>query len=387
VKRHNGEGHVRLRTDGRWEARLSYVDAEGRSRRVSFYGATADDVREQMKTGRDRVDAEAPVRDSTQRLGDYLEHWITDVLEVSDRAAATKSLYRRLARTHVIPALGSRPLGNLLKSDIEGLLGKMKRKGLSQSTLKSTYIVLRLALASAVADGLLASNPAMKITTPQVDREEAVFLTPAQARALLLAIGDLRYGVAVKLALATGMRRGEVAGLKWTDVYLDKGYLKVRRTLNRIDGALVTSTPKTKHSRRDVPLTPAVVAMLKAHKAAQAAERLQAGDRWIDEGWVFSTALGAKTDPRASILRTVEIAAKRAKYLDDDGVEQTGVPASVHALRHAAGSAMVEAGHSLPTVRDILGHSSVQITGDIYSHPGSAASRAAVGDWTAELGL
>ena len=83
----------------------------------------------------------------------------------------------------------------------------------------------------------------------------------------------------------------------------------------------------------------------------------------------------------------MEIAAKRAKYLDDDGVEQTGVPASVHALRHAAGSAMVEAGHSLPTVRDILGHSSVQITGDIYSHPGSAASRAAVGDWTAELGL
>jgi integrase len=386
MKRLNGEGQIRQRSDGRWEARMT-VDVGGARKRVSFYGATAEDVREQMKGGRDRADREEPIRDSTRRFADYAEHWLDNVLDVSDRATATKSLYRRLTRTHLIPALGGKPLGALVKSDIEALLGRLKRKGLSQSSIKQCYLVLRMTLTSAVADGLIASNPATKITTPQVDREEADFLTPIQSRALLAALGDLRYADAVRLTLATGMRRGEVAGLKWSDVDLRKGQLRVRRTLNRIDGELVCSTPKTEKSRRTVPLTTATVAMLKSHKAAQAVERLAAGDRWVDEDWVFSTAFGGCTDPRLSVLRTVEIAAKRAVWVDDEGVERTGLTASAHALRHAAGSAMVDAGASLPTVRDILGHSSVAITGDIYSHPPEASARAAVDGWAGELGL
>ncbi|MFM8857464.1 MAG: tyrosine-type recombinase/integrase [Actinomycetota bacterium] len=377
TKRHNGEGAVRQRPNGLWEGRLSYVDADGVRRRHSFYGPTAQAVREQMKGGRTRVEAEKPVKDSTRNLGDYLEHWITDVLEVSDRAESTKDQYRRLARKHLIPALGSKPIGKVLKSDIEGLLGRMQRAGLSQSTRKSTFIVLRLALASAVGDKLIAANPAGAIATPQVDREEAVFLTPEQARALLAATEGLRYADALKLALATGMRRGEVAGLKWSDVNLEAGFLQVRRTLNRVDGKLQFATPKTKRSRRRIPLTPWVVTMLRAHKATQAAERLKAGELWVDEDLVFSTATGGVVDPRSSILRTVEIAAKKA---DIEG-------ATVHALRHAAGSAMVDAGASLPVVRDILGHSSVSITGDVYSHVIEASTRAAVDGWTEQLGM
>ncbi len=376
-KRHKGEGTVRLRSDGRWEARLTYIDRDGTRRRVSFYGATAEAVREQMKDGSERAQRQEPIRDSTQTLGDYAEHWITGVLEVSDRAEATKDQYRRLLRKHVIPALGRKPLGKLLKSDIEGLLGRMKTSGLSQSTRKSTFIALRLTLASAVADGLIATNPAVKITTPQVDREEAAFLTPEQARALLAATDGLRYATALRLTLATGMRRGEVAGLKWADVDLEKGHLQVRRTLNRVDGKLQFATPKTARSRRRLPLTPAVVNMLKTHKAAQAAEKLKAGERWHEEGLVFCNAFGGRVDPRSSILRTVEIAAKKAKI---EG-------ATVHALRHAAGSAMVDAGYSLPTVRDLLGHSSVSITGDIYTHPTEAAARAAVDAWSEQLGM
>jgi integrase len=386
-KRHNGEGQVRQRSDGRWEARITVVAADGSRKRVSFYGATAEAVRDQMKTGRDRADKREPIRDSTRRFGEYGQHWLDNVLDVSDRAAATKSLYRRLMKTHLIPALGGKPLGKLVKSDVEALLGRLKRQGLSQSSVKQVFLVLRMTLTSAVDDGLLASNPAAKITTPQVEREEADFLTPAQSRALLAALGDLRYADAVRLTLATGMRRGEVAGLKWSDVDLRKSVLRVRRTLNRIDGELVAGMPKTEKSRRTIPLTEATVAMLKRHKATQAAERLAAGDQWIDEDWVFSTALGGRTDPRLSILRTVEIAAKRAKWVDDEGVEHTGLVASAHALRHAAGSAMVDAGASLPTVRDILGHSSVAITGDIYSHPPEASARAAVDGWAGELGL
>lgn len=377
TKRHNREGTLRKRADGRWEGRLSYVDGEGARRRASFYGPTAESVREQMRDGRARADTEAPVKDSTRSFGDYLEHWIDDVLEISDRAESTKEQYGRLARKHLIPALGRKAIGKVLKSDIESLLGRMQRAGLSQSTRKSTFIVLRLALGSAVGDNLIAANPAEAIPTPQVDREEAAFLTPEQARALLAATEGLRYAGALRLALATGMRRGEVAGLKWSDVDLEKGHLQVRRTLNRVAGKLQFATPKTARSRRRIPLTPAVVTMFKTHKAAQAAEKLKAGDRWLDEGLVFCNALGGRVDPRSSILRTVEIAAKKAEI---EG-------ATVHALRHAAGSAMVDAGYSLPTVRDLLGHSSVSITGDIYTHPTEASARAAVDSWTEQLGM
>lgn len=376
-RRSNGEGLVRKRADGRWEARLTYVDPAGARKTVSFYGPTEADVRDQLKTGRERAERFEPVRDSAQTLGGYLEHWIT-ALEASDRKPSTVSQQRGLLKRHVIPALGRTPLGKLLPSDISTLLGRMKRAGLSDSTRKSTFLALRVALAGAVADGLIAANPAAKLTTPKIHREEADYLTPEQSRLLLSHLGGLRYEAAVRLMLSTGMRRGEVAGLEWRDFSVDaegRGSLRVRRTTNRIDGKLVTTTVKTAKSRRTIPLGVSTAQMLRAHKAAQAAERLAAGDRWQDSGRIFATELGGEVDPR-NLNRTVEIAAKKA-----------GIKASAHALRHAAGSAMVEAGFSLPTVRDILGHSSVQITGDIYSHPSEAAARAAVDSWAEQLGM
>lgn len=101
---------------------------------------------------------------------------------------------------------------------------------------------------------------------------------------------------------------------------------------------------------------------------------------------VFATELGHQVEA-SDILRTVKLAAKRVKWIDDSGTAQTGIEATAHALRHAAGSAMVDAGASLPIVRDILGHSSVAITGDIYSHPPEASARAADDGWTQQLGI
>ena len=328
-----------------------------------------------MGKGRDRASRQEPIKDSVQRFGDYCEHWITAVLEPGDRKPSTVDQQRRLTRVHVIPALGRKPIGAVLPSDITAMLARLKRAGRSDSTRKSVFLVTRVILASAVVDGLIASNPAAKLTTPKVHREEAVYLTPEESRLLLSHLGGLRYEAAVRLMLATGMRRGEVAGLDWSAVDLTKGELRVRRTVARVDGELVASTPKTERSRRTVPLDPSTVEMLKTHKAAQAAERLKAGELWQNSGRVFATEHGGPVEPR-NLLRTVEIAAKKA-----------GITASAHALRHAAGSAMVAAGASLPTVRDILGHWSVAITGDIYSHPTEAAARAAVDGWAEQLGI
>jgi integrase len=138
----------------------------------------------------------------------------------------------------------------------------------------------------------------------------------------------------------------------------------------------VFSEPKTDRSRRTVPLSPAVVAMLRKHRAAQAAERLRAGNQWRESGLVFTTELGAPVDPR-NLLRVIEVAAHAA------GVERVGV----HTLRHSAAVGWLESGVHIKAVADLLGHSSISITGDIYGHTSDETARSAVDGWSGALGL
>ena len=142
--------------------------------------------------------------------------------------------------------------------------------------------------------------------------------------------------------------------------------MRVDATLSRVGKELLITEPKTERSRRTVPLSPAMVALLRSQKARQAAERLRAGDQWVDEGLVFTTELGTKVDPR-NILRTVELAAKKA------GLDKLGV----HTLRHSAATGWLESGVHIKAVSDLLGHSSISITSDVYAHLLEDAGRAA----------
>ena len=168
----------------------------------------------------------------------------------------------------------------------------------------------------------------------------------------------------------------EYAGKTWLHVNLTDGSLKVAATLSRVGAELVTTEPKSPRSRRTIPLSPAVVSMLKAHRATQAAERLHAGNQWTDSGLVFTTEFGAPVDPR-NMLRTVELAAAKAK------IENVGV----HTLRHSAAVAWLEDGVHIKAVADLLGHSSISITGDIYGHTSDATTRAAIDGLSGALGL
>ena len=180
------------------------------------------------------------------------------------------------------------------------------------------------------------------------------------------------------LIAATGLRKGEALALSWdrSIVNLDEGWLKVRKTLGRVGTELEFSEPKTERSRRAVPLSAAVVAVLRKHKAAQAAERLRAGDQWTETGLVFTTEFGTPVDPR-DFLRVIEDAAKAA------GVDGVGV----HTLRHSAAVGWLEAGVHIKAVADMLGHSSISVTGDIYGHTSDGTARAAVDGWSGVLGL
>ncbi len=251
-------------------------------------------------------------------------------------------------------------------------------RALSDSTIRSTYTVLRAGLDGAVRDGLMARNPATLVTRPSVERREAKHLDGAAVAAVLKEAQGSRYFPALALIASTGLRKGEALALRWDTkiVNLDDGWLKVRSTVGGVGGALVFSEPKTDRSRRTVPLSPAVVTMLRRHKTAQAAEKLRAANQWRDSGLVFTNEFGGPVDPR-NLLRVIETAAMAAN------VEGVGV----HTLRHSAAVGWLESGVHIKAVADLLGHSSISITGDIYGHTSDDTARAAVDGWSGVLGL
>ena len=225
-------------------------------------------------------------------------------------------------------------------------------------------------------DGLIARNPAAVVKRPGAERGEAMHLNDADLTAVLRAAQESRYHPALVLIAAIGLRKGEALALRWDKVDLDAGMLRVAATVMRINGRLVLSEPKTDRSRRVVPLAPAVVAMLRRHRTTQKEDRMRAGDQWRDSGLVFTTELGGPVDPR-NLLRVMESAAKTA------GVQGVGV----HTLRHSAAVGWLEAGVHIKAVADLLGHSSVAVTGDVYGHTSDDTARAAVDGRAGKLGL
>jgi integrase len=263
-------------------------------------------------------------------------------------------------------------------SHVEGWVVELRRKGLAESTIRSAYTVLRAVLDTAVRDGVTATDPAAAVRRPKVTSKEASHLTPAQVAKLLTEAQRSRYASLFELLVHTGLRRGEALSLRWADIDLDRGTLQVRGTLARIDGALVVTEPKTAKSKRVLPLSDSAARVLRNVQHVQAAERLLAGSAWRETGFVFTTETGEPCDPR-NALRAFKVAAARA-----------GVPdAGLHTLRHSAASVMLTNGVPLKVVSEILGHSSIAITGDVYGHVSPDVSRDAVrtlGDVLANLG-
>lgn len=378
AKRANGQGTVYKRADGRWEGRVSYTDPDtGKPRRQAVYGKTQRAALAEMKKIRDRLDAGQPARDASVTLAAFLARWRATTLAVSDRAATTRELYASLARKHLEGApIGAVALDKLRPYHVEAMILAQREAGLADSTVRSIYGVLRLALDVAVRDSLLARNPAAQVQRPGLKRQEARYLGGDEVTKLLAAARSSRYWPALVLIAGTGIRRGEACGLAWDAVDLDAGTMRIASTVSRVGGELVTAEPKTERSRRMVPLSPALVKLLKAHRTEQAAEQLRAGDQWQASGVVFATEFGGPVDPR-NLLRVVQVAADTAKL---EGV-------GTHTLRHAAAVGWLESGVHIKAVADLLGHGSIAVTGDIYGHTSDDTARAAVDGLTSRLGL
>ncbi len=366
------------RTDGRYAVTLRYEDPiTGQRKRGYFYGKTQAEAHAKANAARERLAQGSPVRDANRTLSEWLDEWRETFLKASDRAQATKTLYDGLTRRHVETHLGAIQLHRLKPSDVTRLLLAMQQAGKSASTRRNAYAALRAALDDAVSNGLLAANPVEKVRRPRADRHEARALTPEEVAGLLKAADGLRYLVALKVILGTGLRRGEVLALRWADVDLDRAEARVKGSLVRLDGVLAVSGTKTARSRRAISLSPSMVGLLKAHRSAQAAERLAAGNLWDETGFVFTTEFGKPVDPR-NLLRAVVIARRNAGLSADIGV---------HTLRHTYATTALLNNVPLHVVSRNLGHSSIAITADTYGHLTDAAAQSAAEAVSMALGL
>ena len=204
---------------------------------------------------------------------------------------------------------------------------------------------------------MVSRNVAKLVDPPRVPKHEITPLTPEQARQLIESAVDDRHLALYLTALGTGLRQGELLGLRWEDVDLDAGRLRVRHTLANVKGTLTLLEPKTDRSRRTVMLADAVVTALRAHRTRQRMERLVSGSRWVDSGHVFTTLHGTPYHA-ATITRAFQAALTRA-----------GLPrCRFHDLRHAAATFLLAEGMTLEDVKNLLGHSSITLTSNTYGH-------------------
>jgi integrase len=369
-KRANREGSVYQRKDGRWVASLSYRTQTGqRKRRYSYHKSRgeADDALTEMKAARKRGAAHHTGR--SPRLGEYLVSWLRDSVAVS---VGPKTLegYEVACRVHIIPVLGDVKLKDLTARKIQTLNAQKMREGLSVRTRHNIHATLKRALKQAVSWGELPANPADGIAPPkapvedEVGGEEIKALTNDEAERLFAAArerGD-RFRNLYVVAVRTGLRQGELLGLKWGDLNLgaDPASLTLRRSLAaRIGGGTYFTPTKRKRQRRRVVLLEEAAQALRDQRELQAEEREKARGRWRENGLVFPSTLGTPMNARNLYARHFKPLVRSAEIPD----------ISFHDLRHTFATIMLfDWGASPRFVQEALGHSSIKITMDIYGH-------------------
>ncbi len=355
-KRGNGEGSITKRNDGRWMARFTVHTAKGPKRR-HVYGKTRKEAADKLaRMLSDRV--EGIVYDNeNMTVGEYLDVWLKN----SVRGSIRQSTYDRdvyLVENHVKPALGRIKLKNLSSAHVQGFYQDRLDAGLSASTVHKVHTILHKALARAVAWQMVPRNVTDAVEPPRPAPREMRPLSPAEARKLLDAAQGDRLEALYVLAVTTGMRQGELLGLGWEDVDHEAGTVRVRRTLTLARGGPRLTEPKTPKSRRSIRLTSGAVEALERHRLGQQAERAAAGEKWKDWGLVFATRVGTP-------IRRDNLHDKYWKPL----LKRSGLPDTrFHDLRHTCATLLFTRGVHPKIVSEMLGHSSVSITLDIYSH-------------------
>ena len=367
----DGTGTIRKKTVTRsgkqytyWEARYTEGRDPGTGKQIqrSITGKTQKEVAQKLKAATASIDQGTYISPSKMTVGDWLDIWARDYL--GGVKSYTVVAYTGTIKNHIKPALGAIKLPTLnahtIQSFYNGLTAEREGKpGLSPKTVKNVHGVLHKALQQAVAIGYLRFNPADACTMPRIQKHKIKPLDEGESKAFLKAIQGHRFETLYTVTLFTGLREGEVLGLKWDCVDFKKGTLTIDKQLQREkkkNGAYIFAPLKNDKART---VTPAawVMKLLRTHRARQAEQRLKAGNLWEDSGLVFTNELGHHL--------AVHTVYKDYKAL----VATIGRPdARFHDLRHSYAVAAIHSGDDIKTIQGNMGHATAAFTLDVYGH-------------------
>lgn len=355
-RRGNGAGSItEHKAKGLWEARLTFENGA----RKSWYAKTYREAERILTKAKRERDLGALVDyDERQTVAQYLASWL-DTVRSSGVKPRGYIRYESDVRKHLVPAIGALRLAKLSPQHLQRLYAATLDAGYAPATVAHLHAVMHAALEQAVRHNVVGRNVADLVKAPRVVASEMHVLTKDQVDQLLAAAGDDRLAPLYLLAVRTGMRLGELQALQWSDVELEQHYLQVRHTLHFEPGGTWTlTTPKTKKSRRRVDLSPSVVEALRAHRHRQKLERIAGGALWNAEDFVFCRPTGLP-------WRGTHLYARHFAPL----LKRAGLPAiRFHDLRHTCASLLLQARVDIKIVSELLGHSSVAITWDRYTH-------------------
>lgn len=373
-KRSNSEGSIYQIADGTWRAAITVnVDGLGRTKRKAVRGKTQREVKEKLRVLQRLKEENALVDPSRMTVGEFMDLWMRDTtLDLKD---STQQKRADIIRLYVTPHLGMKHLQKITPLDIQQwqttLLSTRrqpstrKRKAgdpppqpgplLSPTTVAGAMTLLGTAMKHAMQLGLIYRNPVDAVKRVKVVRRDFQVWEPSEVHKLIGAVLDDRLYGLVYLALTTGLRRGELCGLRWTDI--QRGVIHIQQNCVLVGNTATLTTPKTKASRRRIPLPPDTLDALRLHRERQAQERDAAGDAWEEHGLVFPTSVGTVYHPR-NLLRDWYV------LLDTAGVRRI----RIHDIRHTYASLAIYQGLDPKVLADRMGHSRASISLDIYGH-------------------
>jgi integrase len=370
MKRTNGDGTVGSAPlkDGRWQARYTTTNAAGQKVRRSVYGRTREEASRKLREGMAQRDKGIASPSGPVTVGAHLVTWLDGA-----RGTVRPRTWDRCeeqVRLHLVPLLGRRPLARLTPDDVQRALSQLLAQGLSAGTVLRAHAVLRQALDQAVKWGRVPTNVASLVKPPRTPHREMDTLSPQQARALVAAVADDRLEALYVLAVTAGLRQGELLALRWADVDLERGTLRVTGTLTRTyerreavraEGVarsqLAITEPKTRSSRRSVQLADVAVRALRRRRLAYLEEQIAAANFWQPRDLVFCSETGG-------YVHAARLSEDFAAILRDAGLPHV----RFHDLRHTAATLMLGEGVHPKIASEMLGHSTVAITMDLYSH-------------------
>lgn len=355
-------GQIVSRGENKWLVRVHVGRNEITGKR-HYYNktirGTKKDAQKFLNSKLREIDLGVFVEPATDSLDAYLDKWLHSSAKPRLKER-TYNDYVALLLRYVRKPLGAIKLINVQPLDIQSLYSNMFDAGLSPRVIRYTHAVLSSALKQAVQWGMLTRNPAQLVRLPKIKRREMNSMSPEDVTKFLVALEGTRYSILFAFAVATGMRPEEYFGLQWRDVNWDEGIVSVQRVLIwRKGGGWCFEEPKTSQSRRTIPLPASIAIQLKRHKIIQAQERLKWGSEYQNNELVFATDLGSPLSIQNLTARHFKPALKRA-----------GLNTSIrlYDLRHTCATLLLLAGENPKVVSERLGHATIILTLDTYSH-------------------